>query len=162
MLLVEENHMGAAAMSTHTDIKMLYTEGERPRGRGGRSESVSHGGNRQRRHQRDADNNLGPSGSRGSRGESALDCWYCGKKGHRESECWKKRAESGKTVSGSGSGWTDRRNRQQSHYAEGFGEAGGASAFVTRHEVNSVKRSVLAGWSKQAGISRNKAVGYAA
>jgi hypothetical protein len=34
MLLVEENHVGAST-STHTDIKMLYTEGERPRGRGG-------------------------------------------------------------------------------------------------------------------------------
>jgi hypothetical protein len=34
MLLVEENHVGAS-MSTHTDSKMLYTEGERPRGRGG-------------------------------------------------------------------------------------------------------------------------------
>jgi hypothetical protein len=66
MLLVEENHVGAAATSTHTDSKMLYMEGERPRGRGGRSESVSHGGNRQRRHQRDVDSNPGPSGSRGS------------------------------------------------------------------------------------------------
>jgi hypothetical protein len=45
MLLVEKNHVGAVATSTHTDSKMLYTEGERPRGRGGRSESVSHGGN---------------------------------------------------------------------------------------------------------------------
>jgi hypothetical protein len=34
MLLVEENHVGAST-STHTDKKMLYTEGERPRGRGG-------------------------------------------------------------------------------------------------------------------------------
>jgi hypothetical protein len=37
MLLVEENHVGAAT-STHTDSKMLYMEGERPRGRGGRGE----------------------------------------------------------------------------------------------------------------------------
>jgi hypothetical protein len=35
MLLVVENHVGAAT-STHTNSKMLYTEGERPRGRGGR------------------------------------------------------------------------------------------------------------------------------
>jgi hypothetical protein len=96
---------------------------------------VSEIGNRQRSHQRDADSNLGPFESRGSRGESALDCWYCGKKGHRESECWKKHAESGKTASESGSGRTDRRNQQQSHYAEGFREAGGALAFVTRHEA---------------------------
>jgi hypothetical protein len=112
MLLVEENHVGAAAMSTHTDSQMLYTEGERPRRRGGRSESVSHGANRQRRHQRDADSNPGPSGSRGSRGKSALDCWYCDKKGHRESEYWKKRAESGRTASGSGSRRTNKRNQQ--------------------------------------------------
>jgi hypothetical protein len=111
MLLVEENHVGAS-MCTHTDSKMLYTEGERPRGRGGRGrgESIRSGGDRQRRHQRDADSNPGPSGSRGSRGEPAVECWYCGKKGHRESECWKKRAESGKNASGSGR--TDGRNRQ--------------------------------------------------
>jgi hypothetical protein len=95
MLLVEENHVGATATGVHTDSKMLYMEGERPRGRGGRNESVSRGGNRQRRHQKDADSNLGPSGSKGSRGESALDCWYCGKRGHKESECWKKRVECG-------------------------------------------------------------------
>ena len=35
MLLVKENHVGAS-MSTHTDIKMLYTEEDKPRGRGGR------------------------------------------------------------------------------------------------------------------------------
>jgi hypothetical protein len=46
MLLVEENHVGAAATSARTDSKMLYMEGERPYGRGGRNESVSHGGNR--------------------------------------------------------------------------------------------------------------------
>jgi hypothetical protein len=46
MLLVEENHVGAVATGAHTDSKMLYTEGERPRGRGGRDESVGHGGNR--------------------------------------------------------------------------------------------------------------------
>ena len=34
MLLVEENHAGAST-STHTDNGMMYTEGDRPRGRGG-------------------------------------------------------------------------------------------------------------------------------
>ena len=33
MLLVEENHAGAST-STHTDNRMLCTEGDRPRGRG--------------------------------------------------------------------------------------------------------------------------------
>jgi hypothetical protein len=142
MLLVEENHVGAAATSAHTDSKMLYAEGERPRGHGrGRNESVSRRGDRQRRHQRDPCGNPGPSEGRGSSGETAPDCWYCGKKGHRESEYRKKRAESGRTASRSGSGRTDRRNRQQLHYAEGFEEAAVvASAFVMSHGANSVKR----------------------
>jgi hypothetical protein len=94
MLLVEENHVGAAATGAHTDSKMLYVEGERPRGRcEGRNESVSRGGDRQRRNQRDACGNPRPSGGRGSRGKLAPDCWYCGKKGHRESECRKKLAD---------------------------------------------------------------------
>jgi hypothetical protein len=88
MLLVEENHVGVVATGAHTDNKMLYAEGERPRGRGGRNELVSRGGNRQRRHQKDACSNPGPSAGRGSHGETAPDCWYCGKKGHRESECY--------------------------------------------------------------------------
>ena len=156
MLLVEENHAGAST-STHADSKMLYTEDERPHARGGRGESVRNGGDRQRTHQRDADSNPGPSGSRGSRGETAPDCWYCGKKGHRESEYWKKRAESGKTASRSGSGRTDRGNRQRSHYAERFRGAGEASAFVTRHEANSMKKSTPKSdevWYVDFGVSR--------
>ena len=43
MLLIEENHSGAST-STHTDSKMLYTEGDRPHGCGGRGESVRNGG----------------------------------------------------------------------------------------------------------------------
>ena len=45
MLLVEENHAGAST-STHNDSRMLYMEGDRPRGRGGRGESVRNGGGR--------------------------------------------------------------------------------------------------------------------
>ena len=45
VLLVEDNHTGAST-STHADNKMLYTEGDRPRGRGGRGESVRNGGGR--------------------------------------------------------------------------------------------------------------------
>ena len=61
MPLIEENHAGAST-STHADNKMLYTEGDRPRGRGGRGESVRNGGGRRdqgRRHQSDADSNSG-------------------------------------------------------------------------------------------------------
>ena len=43
ILLVEENHAGAS-MSMHTDSRMLYTEGDRPRACGGRCESVRNGG----------------------------------------------------------------------------------------------------------------------
>ena len=63
MLFVEENHAGAST-STHADNKMLYMEGDRPRARGGRGESVRNGGGRRdqgRRHQNDADINFGPS-----------------------------------------------------------------------------------------------------
>ena len=37
MLLVEENHAGRST-SMHTDNRMLYTEGDRPHGRGGLGE----------------------------------------------------------------------------------------------------------------------------
>ena len=64
----------------------------------------------------DADNNFGPSGSRGSRdgvenrqGKPSAKCWYYGKKGYKESECWKKCTDSEKT--GSGSGRTEQGNR---------------------------------------------------
>ena len=70
-------------------------------------------------------------------GKAIAECWYCGKKGHRESECWKKRADSERT----GSGHTDKGNRQRSHYAEGSGKAGKGSAFVTTHEENSMKQT---------------------
>ena len=95
MLVVEENHVGVST-STHADNKMLYTERDMPCGRGGRGESVRNGGGRWdqgRRHGSDADNNSGPYGNRGSpgdenrQGKSAAECWYYGKKGHKESEC---------------------------------------------------------------------------
>jgi hypothetical protein len=45
MLLVEDNHAGVPT-STHTDSKMFYKEGERPRGRAGQGKSVRNGGTR--------------------------------------------------------------------------------------------------------------------
>ena len=68
-----------------------------------------------------------------------MECWYCGKKGHKDSECWKKRADSEKT--GSGSGQTDKGNRQLSHYAEGSEKVGKGATFMTRHEANSMKKT---------------------
>ena len=67
MLLVEENDAGAST-STHTDNRMLYMEGDRPRGHGGRGKSVRNGGGQRdqgRRHRNDADSNSEPSGNRG-------------------------------------------------------------------------------------------------
>ena len=95
-----------------------------------------------------ADNNSRSSGNRESRGDenrqgkSTAECWYCGKKGHRESECWKKCADLDRIGSGSGFGHTDKGNRQRSHYAEGSGNAGKGSSFVTRHEANSMKQTI--------------------
>ena len=106
MLLIEESH-AAASTSTHTDNKMLYTEGDKPSRRGGQGGSVRNGGGRWdqgKKHRSDADSNPEPSGKRGCRGDqnrqgkSAAECWYCGKKGHKESECWKKRADSERPV----------------------------------------------------------------
>ena len=108
MLLVEENHAGALT-STHADNKMLHVEEDRPRGRGGRGKSARNEGGRseqERRHSCDADNSFGPSGRRGSQGgtdnregKPIAKCWYCGKKGYKESECWKKRVDSEKSAS---------------------------------------------------------------
>ena len=98
-----------------------------------------------RRHRSDTDSNSEPSGTRGSRGnenrqgKSAAECWYYGKNGHKESQCWKKRTNSGKT--GSGSGQTKKGNRQRSHYAEGSEKVGKGAAFMTRYEANSMKKT---------------------
>ena len=62
-------------------------------------------------------------------------------KGHIESECWKKRADSERTGSRNGSGHTDKGNWQHSQNAEGSGRAGEGSVFVTRHEANSMKQT---------------------
>ena len=70
-----------------------------------------------------------------------MEWWYYGKKGHRESKCWKKRADSDKTVTGTGSGHTDKGNLQRSHYAEGSEKEKNGSTFVTKHKANSMKQS---------------------
>ena len=98
--------MGALT-STHTDNKMLYTEQDRPRGRGGRGGPARNVGGRQeqnRRHNRNANNSVELVGSRGSQSDAGnrkakadTECWYCGKKGHKESECWKKCTHSNKS-----------------------------------------------------------------
>ena len=70
IFLIKENHVGAST-STHADNKMLHTEKERPRGRGGQGESARNGGGRREqkgRHDRNANNNSKPSESKGSKG----------------------------------------------------------------------------------------------
>ena len=68
--------------------------------------------------------------------KAVLECWYCGKKGHNENDCWKKRADSDKA----GSSRRDVERRQRSHYAEGSERAGNKSgpAFVMKHKANSM------------------------
>jgi hypothetical protein len=145
MLLVEENHVGAST-STHANGKMLYTKEDRPRGHGRQGRSARNGGSRQeqnKRHNQNADNSSGPSISRGSHGSArsrqekvASECWYCGKKGHRESECWKKKVDSDKA----GSSRRDAERRSKSHYVEGSERAGNGvgPAFAMKHKANSM------------------------
>ena len=83
------------------------------------------------------------SGAENRQTKAEAECWYCGKKGHKESKCWKKHAESEKT--GSESGWTDKGNQQRSHYAkgsQGSEKVSNGPAFVMRHEVNSMKKTI--------------------
>ena len=95
-----------------------------------------------------ADNNFGSSSSRASESvpgnqqeKTDTQCWYYGKKGHKESECWKKRANLDN--SGSKSGRSEQENRQQSHYAEGSEgpKTRKGSSFVMKHMMNSMKKT---------------------
>ena len=124
MLIVAKNHV-SGSRTTHSDSWMLYTKAELPRGHGGQGGSARNSGGRQEqesRHRGNADNSSGPSTSRGIHGgaenrqtKAKAECWYCGKKVHKESECWKKRADSEKN--GLGSGRTEQGNGKRSHYA---------------------------------------------
>ena len=74
--------------------------------------------------------------------EADTECWYYGKKGHRESECWKKHADLDKF----GSDKTSRENRQSSHYVggsegSGTGKTGKGPTFVMKHKANSMKKT---------------------
>ena len=67
-----------------------------------------------------------------SRYAMEAECWYCGKKGHKESECWKKRADSNRA--GSSRGDADRRHR--SHYAGKGDRTEMGLALVMKHKAN--------------------------
>jgi hypothetical protein len=52
----------------------------------------------------------------------------------------------------------NKRNRQQSHYVEDSGGAGGPLTFVTRHEANSMKRNAPSSeevWYLDSGASNH-------
>ena len=55
-----------------------------------------------------------PVGVEKQKGKPTAECWYCGKHGHKETVCWKERADSEKT--GSEYCQTEQGNRQRSHY----------------------------------------------
>ena len=63
-------------------------------------------------------NHLRAGGSQGStenrQGKVAMDYWYCGRKGHKQSEWWKKRSDSDRSESNHG----DVDRCQRAHYAE--------------------------------------------
>ena len=87
------------------DNQMLYTEADRPRGHGECGGSARNGGSGQEQNWGHIGNvdKSGPSTSRGSQGgargrqNKTIDCLYCGRKGHKERKCWKKKADSNKT-----------------------------------------------------------------
>ena len=125
MLMVKENH-GGASRNKHSDNQMLYTEADRPCGRGERGGSACIGDGRQeqnQRHNRHADSSSRSSTSRGNQGgavnqqdKAAIDCWYYGLKGDKESKCWKKKADSDESGSTSR---VEQGNQQRSHYVKG-------------------------------------------
>ena len=129
-------------MSTHTDSRMMYMEGEASWCVMEAVDDIKEGGTEvMPTATPDPPETTGVEGDENRQGKAIADCWYCGKKGHRESECWKKRADLKSTGSGNGSGHTDKGNRQRSHYAEDSGRTEKASIFVTKHEANSMKQT---------------------
>ena len=98
--MVDENHVSGLRTS-QSDNQMLYTEAERPRGRGGRGGSAcnSSATNMSRKEgiEEVPRKVLDPPQAGGVVAEPKIDktkveakCWYCGKKGQKESKCWKK------------------------------------------------------------------------
>ena len=70
--------------------------------------------------------------------------------------CAMQAADSERTGSGNGFVHTDKGNRQRSHYAEGSGKAEKGSAFVTRHEANSMRQTTPKSdevWYVDSGVS---------
>ena len=67
------------------------------------------------------------------------DFWFCGWKGHTESECLKKLSGSDRSRSSRG----DADRLQISKYMEGFRQVGMGPTFVMKHKVTSMAVSTL-------------------
>ena len=106
MMMVEGNHV-SGSKTTQLDSRM-YTETDRPMGV--EDEVVRHAiaaANKSRIKGMEIVPRVVPRvvrdpprvGGVKAASETKTKCWYCGKKGHRESECWKKRTDSNKSGS---------------------------------------------------------------
>ena len=100
MLIVKENHASGSRI-TQSERWMLYTEVDW---------HATVATDKRRKESTGGDDNRGNQGGAGNRQEKVkTECWYCGLKDHRESECWKMCTDLEK--SGSGSGKTKHGNR---------------------------------------------------
>ena len=151
MLIVKENHASGSRI-TQSDNWMLYTEAERPRGRGGRGGSARNSGGRQeqeRRHRGSADNSFGPSTSMG---ESRRRQKSANKGRHRMLVLWQEGPQGERVLEEArrfGENWIRiRANRTRKSAAIALHRRIGriqknrkGPAFVMRHEANSMKKT---------------------
>ena len=134
MLLVEENHVQPKTNTSEGQMLFSDTDGAHRRGRRGRGQfDLSHEGNSQFRQGNGS--HRGTFTRRGSfhaeqgRRTTPPTCNYCGKIGHREEECRKRRSESAST------------SRQLTNYAANAEYADYGGLFVMRHRANSMMAS---------------------
>ena len=129
MLLVEENHVRTKSKTSEGQMFFSNSDGGRGGGHGGRRGQFdpSHEGNSNLH-----GSHRGTFGRRGSfhaehgRQMRPATCNYCGKIGHREEECRKRRSESAST------------SRQHTNYAVNSEYDDYDGLFVMRHRANSM------------------------
>ena len=146
---------------------MLYIEANRPRGQGGLARNSGSSQEQNRRHRDNADNSFKPFTSMGSQGgvrnrqsKANTECWYCGKKGHRESECWKKCVDLDKYGSNKfGEGNREERKREAKHKANSMKKTTSKSEEVwyidpksSNHMISHEERFLYLAKSEQPGI----------
>ena len=139
MLLVEENHVHTRSNESEGHMLYMHSNGGRGRGRargrfgqGRGGQGPNYENNSQFRPQDGS--HQGSFGRRGSfhsdpSGQNATECRYCGKFGHQEEECRKKKRESAST------------SRQLTNYAANAKYADYGGLFVMRHRANSMMAS---------------------